>query len=406
LPSAPKLKGIVLMEPASPPGFLNNDQFLQFTKKTTPQEVWQRRSEVSLSDPCLMMYTSGTTALPKGCPVSHEALVRTAIEVGSRLTLTKEDKMWNPLPMFHMSFILPFLAVLRKGGSSSSCVHFQAGPSLEMIAKEEASFLFPAFPTVMSALLNHDDFSLKKLSKVRLINNVGAPAQLKINMSAIPNATHITAYGSTEITGVASFSHPEDSDDIRAYRSGRPFNGIKVKIVNPETRAELPPGEHGEILVSGFSVLKGYYKSPEKNAEAFDEYGWFRTGDIGSVDTLDRIAYHGRIKDMLKVGGENVAAVEIESFLSQHPAVALAQVVGVPDNKLLEVAAAFIELRPNTNCSEEQLIDFCSGKIASFKIPRYIRFVKEWPMSSTKIQKYKLSEILITELALDKSDLS
>ena len=124
------------------------------------------------------------------------------------------------------------------------------------------------------------------------------------------------------------------------------------------------------------------------------------------MDTLDRIAYHGRIKDMLKVGGENVAAVEIESFLSQHPAVALAQVVGVPDNKLLEVAAAFIELRPNTNCSEEQLIDFCSGKIASFKIPRYIRFVKEWPMSSTKIQKYKLSEILITELALDKSDLS
>ena len=258
----------------------------------------------------------------------------------------------------------------------------------------------------MSALLNHDDFSLAKLSKVRLINNVGAPAQLKINMAAIPNATHITAYGSTEITGVASFSHPEDSDDIRAYRSGRPFNGIKVKIVNPESLAELPPGEHGEILVSGFSVLKGYYKSPEKNAEAFDEYGWFRTGDIGSVDTLGRIAYHGRIKDMLKVGGENVAAVEIESFLSQHPAVALAQVVGVPDNKLLEVAAAFIELRPNTHCSEEQLIDFCSGKIASFKIPRYIRFVKEWPMSSTKIQKYKLSEILITELALDKSDLS
>ena len=406
LPSAPKLKGIVLMEPASPSGFINSDQFQQFTKGTTPQEAWQRRSEVSLSDPCLMMYTSGTTALPKGCPISHEALVRTAIEVGSRLTLTQEDRMWNPLPMFHMSFILPFLAILRKGGSSISCVHFQAGPSLEMIVKEEASFLFVGFPTVMSALLNHNEFSLEKFSKVRLINNVGAPDQLKSNMTAIPNAIHITAYGSTEITGVASFSHPEDSNDIRAYRSGRPLSGIKVKIVNPVSLLEVASGEHGEILVSGFSVLNGYYKSPEKNAEAFDENGWFRTGDIGSVDTLGRIAYHGRIKDMLKVGGENVAAVEIESFLSQHPAVALVQVVGVPDTKLLEVAAAFVELRPNTDCSEQQLIDFCSGQIASFKVPRYIRFVKEWPMSSTKIQKFKLSETLITELALDKPDLS
>jgi fatty-acyl-CoA synthase len=401
LPSAPKLKGIVLMQPQSPSSFLNDTQFQQFTAQVTPEEMWQRRSEVTLSDPCIMMYTSGTTALPKGCPMSHEALVRSAIEAGSRLTLTREDRMWNPLPMFHMSFILPFLALLRKGGSSYSCIHFEASASIEVIEKERASFLFVAFPTIMSALLNHHDFSLEKFVSVRLINNVGAPDQLKRNIEAIPTAVHVTAYGSTEVTGVVSFSHPEDNSDIRAHRSGRPFAGIKIKIVNPDNFEEVAPEEHGEMLVSGFSVFQGYYKSPEKNAEAFDENGWFHTGDIGSVDTLGRIAYHGRLKDMLKVGGENVAAVEIESYLSRHPSVALVQVVGVPDSKLLEVAAAFVELRAGAHCSEKELIEFCFNQIATFKVPRHIRFVREWPMSSTKIQKYKLRDSLIDELALN-----
>jgi fatty-acyl-CoA synthase len=401
LPSAPKLKCIVLMEQASPPGFLSDSQFQKCAALVTPEQAWKRRSEVALSDHCIMMYTSGTTALPKGCPISHEAVVRSAIEVGSRFTLTQEDRMWNPLPMFHMSFILPFLAVLRKGGSSNSCTHFEAGPSIEVIERERVSFLFVAFPTIMSALLNHRDFSLEKFATVRLVNNVAAPDQLKKNMAAIPNAVHVTAYGSTEVTGVVSFSHPEDDSNIRAHRSGRPFAGIKVKIVDPDSAEEVAPGEHGEILIRGYAVFQGYYKSPEKNAEAFDKSGWFHSGDIGSIDTCGRIAYHGRIKDMLKVGGENVAAVEIESYLSRHPAVAMVQVVGVPDSKLLEVAAAFVELRPSVHCSEEELIDFCFNQIASFKIPRHIRFVREWPMSSTKIQKYKLRDKLIDELALN-----
>ncbi|MFT6955032.1 MAG: fatty-acyl-CoA synthase [Halieaceae bacterium] len=399
LPSAPKLNGIVLMEQTSPRGFLNDGQFQQFATLVTQQDAWRRRSEVKLSDPCLMMYTSGTTSLPKGCRISHESLVRTAIGAASRFTLTEDDRMWNPLPMFHMGFILPFLAMLYRGGHSISSIHFEAGASINVIEKENVSFLFVAFPTIMSALLNHQNFSLDKFAKVRLINNVGAPDQLKNNMTAIPNAVHVTAYGSTEVSGVVGFSHPEDNSDIRAHRAGRPFAGIRVKIVNPETAQEVVPEEHGEIIVAGYSVFEGYYKSPEKDAEAFDEDGWFHTGDIGSMDTLGRIAYHGRLKDMLKVGGENVAAVEIESYLSKHPAVALVQVVGVPDDKLLEVAAAFVELKPGVRCTEEELIGFCKNQIASFKVPRYIRFVDEWPMSSTKIQKYRLRDDLVDELA-------
>jgi acyl-CoA synthetase (AMP-forming)/AMP-acid ligase II len=145
------------------------------------------------------------------------------------------------------------------------------------------------------------------------------------------------------------------------------------------------------MLVRGYAVFEGYYKAPEKNAEAFTD-GWFRTGDLCSLDEEGRIQFHGRIKDTLKVGGENVAALEIESYLATHPAVKLAQVVGVPDERLQEVPAAFIELNPGTSASEAALIDFCKGNIASFKVPRYVRFVEEWPMSATKVQKFRLLE--------------
>ncbi len=199
------------------------------------------------------------------------------------------------------------------------------------------------------------------------------------------------AYGLTEVGGVIAFNHPDESLEQRLTTCGRAFPGVEVKVVDPDTDAELAAGERGEILVRGYAVFDGYYKAPEKNAEAFTD-GWFRTGDLCALDADGSIEFHGRIKDMLKVGGENVAALEIESYLATHPAVKLAQVIGVPDERLLEVPAAFIELNPNTFATEEELIDYCKGKIASFKVPRHIRFVEEWPMSSTKVQKFRLLE--------------
>jgi fatty-acyl-CoA synthase len=173
--------------------------------------------------------------------------------------------------------------------------------------------------------------------------------------------------------------------------------------VDVQTGQVLSLGERGEITIKGFSLFEGYYKSPEKTVEAFDAQGWFHTGDLGTVDAGGRVSYHGRIKDMLKVGGENVAAVEIESYICTHPAVQLVQVVGVPDDRLVEVAAACIQLEPGASCTEEEIIDYCRGEIATFKIPRYVRFVEEWPMSATKIQKYKLQEMLISELSQTKN---
>lgn len=175
---------------------------------------------------------------------------------------------------------------------------------------------------------------------------------------------------------------------------------MEVRVIDPESGQEVAAGERGEAWIRGYSTFTEYYKAPEKTAEALDEDGWFHSGDLVSIDEDGQLMFHGRLRDMLKVGGENVAAVEIEACLQQHEAVKLAQVVGVPHPRLTEVAAAFVELEPGHSAGEQELIDFCKGRIAGFKVPRYVRFVETWPQSSTKIQKFRLQEQLTEELGL------
>jgi len=277
------------------------------------------------------------------------------------------------------------------GAAMLSMTHVDAGTALEMMERERATIAFPSFPTITQQLINHPDFRDRDLSSLRRINNVAPPDVLRQFQEAFPQAVQTSAYGLTEAGGVIAFNHPHESLETRLTTCGQPMPGLEAKIVDPDSGADLAVGERGEILIKGYSVFEGYYKSPEKNAEAFID-GWFRTGDLCSMDQDGYIQFHGRIKDMLKVGGENVAAIEIESLLATHAAVTLAQVIGVPDAKLLEVACAYIELADGVFASESELIGFCRNKIASYKVPRYIRFVNEWPMSSTKIQKYVLRE--------------
>ena len=361
-------------------------------------EVARRRARVAVRDVAIMMYTSGTTAMPKGCPLSHEALVRPAMEAGrTRFELTSADRMWDPLPMFHMSFVLPLLACLDAGAALLAMERFEPSLALQYLSEQRATVNFASFPTITQALLSHPDFDAKALH-FRLINNVGPADLLRQFRAALPFARHISAYGLTEAGGVTAFGEPDDDDEARATTSGRPFNGVEVVVKDPTTNELKQPGERGELCIRGYCLFEGYYKSPEKNAEAFDAEGWFHTGDLGSIDADGRIAYLGRTKDMLKVGGENVAAVEIEGYLQTHPAVLLAQVVSAPDAKYGEVAAAFVQLRSGSSASEADLIAYCRGQIASFKIPRYVRFVETWPMSTTKIQKFKLREDIAKEL--------
>ena len=389
---APKLRFITSISTETPAGFVPYGAFRAAAADVPESSVMARQSGVTGAQAAIMMYTSGTTANPKGCPLSHAALARNGAAMNrERYFLGPEDRLWAPLPMFHMASILPLLCCFDAGAALLSMNRVEAGAALEMMERERATVACPAFPTITNALIAHPRFRSTDLSRLRRLNNVAPLEMLRRFQDAFPQTVQTGAYGLTETCGVVSYNHPDEDLETRLTTCGAPFDGVEVRIADPEDGAALPVGERGEIWVRGFTVFEGYYKSPEKNAESFVD-GWFRTGDLGSLDEGNRIRYHGRIKDMLKVGGENVAALEIESFLATHPAVKLAVVVGVPDERLLEVAAAFIELNPGATATEAEIIDFCRGRIASFKAPRHVRFVTEWPMSSTKIQKFRLKE--------------
>lgn len=398
LDSAPLLRSVIMMEDSRQDGVVSWKRFLAYAEQVGQEEMWRRRSQVALSDPCIMMYTSGTTANPKGCRLSHEALVRNAREMSIRFEITDQDRQWNPLPMFHMGAILPLISVIWAGARFITDTHFEADSAIGAIGEEKPTILFTAFPTIMAALVNHPDFEARNMPQLRLVNNVASPNQLKKNMEILPNAVHVSAYGLTEAAGVSCNGSADEDDETRAHTCGKSYSGVQLRVVDLKTGEEAARGERGEVTIRGFSLFEGYYKSPDKTAETIDKEGWLHTGDIAVMDREGRVSYRGRIKDMLKVGGENVAAIEIESYITGHPAVQLVQVVGVPDTTLVEVAAAFIQLEPGKTCTEQEIIDFCRGKIASFKIPRHIRFVEEWPMSATKIQKFKLQEMLTREL--------
>jgi acyl-CoA synthetase (AMP-forming)/AMP-acid ligase II len=207
----------------------------------------------------------------------------------------------------------------------------------------------------------------------------------------------VNAYGMTEFGGSVVMVDPADGDDPRLATQGPPFPGLEIGIRDGANRP-LPAGERGEIVIRGPSMFGGYHNDPVKTAEAIDAGGWYHSGDLGELGADGRLRYLGRLKDMLKVGGENVAAIEIASHLQAHPAVSVAQVVGVADERYGEVAAAFIELAPGASLTEEEVVAHCRAGLASFKVPRHVRFVTEWPMSSTKVQTFRLRERLEAEL--------
>jgi fatty-acyl-CoA synthase len=399
----PALRSVVLLGSREEPGMLREGDFRGGAERVSTDEVLRIHRRTPVRSIAMMMYTSGTTAMPKGCLMSHEALVRTSVLAGrTRFRLGPEDRLWDPLPMFHMSAILPLIGVFDAGATLMSMVHFDPGVALEMLDRERTTISFATFPAITQALLNHPDYHPDRWRHIRLINNVAPPDTMRAMQEQMPHTIQISAYGCTECGGVVAFNEAEDTLEQRCTTSGRPFDGIELGIREIETGRPAAPGQRGEIVVRGYNVFEGYYKDPEHTARAFDEEGWFHTGDIGALTAEGRVSYLGRLKDMLKVGGENVAAVEIESYLGTHPAVSIAAVVGVPDPKYVEVAAAFIELRPGHEATEEEIIAFCRGGLATFKVPRHVRFVREWPMSATKIQKYRLQEELSTELAQER----
>jgi fatty-acyl-CoA synthase len=228
---------------------------------------------------------------------------------------------------------------------------------------------------------------------------VGVPERLRDMASRLPHAVQVSCFGMTEASSFLSLNHLTDTLEQRVATGGHPMPGMECRVVDPETGQDQPPDTPGEMLFRGSNCFSGYLHDPELTAAVFDADGWFHTGDVATMDADGRVTFISRLKDMLKVGGENVAAAEVEGYLLGHPAVAIAQVVAAPDDYYVEVPAAFIQLKAGASATEEEIIDFCVGQIASFRIPRYVRFVPDWPMSGTKIRKATLRERIAADLA-------
>ncbi len=403
LPEAPKLRHIISLDEVCDAAMMSAASALTQGVSVPQSEVDARIDAVDPQDTAMILYTSGTTSSPKGALISHRGQVGNSRNLGTRYECTAADKVWSPLPIFHIAGILPMTMILDRGGCYMTVPHFEPGLALEMLGREGATIAYPSFVTIMQDLINHPSFAQTDLSRLRVMNSNFAvqPAWIKEAVkAAMPHTIQVGTYGLTEAAGTVSTSRLNDSYETRTERCGYPLDEWEVRILDAETGAPCGTGERGEIVLRSPNMLKGYYNAPEKTAEALRD-GWFHTGDVGSIDADGNVMFHGRTKDMLKVGGENVAAAEIEAMLQSHPAVKLAQVVGLPDTRYVEVPAAFVELVDGRSASEAELIAHCKGKLASFKIPRHVRVIEEWPMSTSKIQKFKLRDMLIAELQPD-----
>ncbi|CAH1663879.1 MULTISPECIES: class I adenylate-forming enzyme family protein [unclassified Chelatococcus] len=395
--AAPALGAVVLLGGAERNGFVGEKVFDDLAAKADEARVRNWCEGVSAASIAAIIYTSGTTSQPRGAMLSQEALVRHWTMAGFRWGVKPGVKFWDPCPLFHIAGIGPLVFTLALGGTFVTDTHFEAGKALDLISAEKPNMLYPTYPPLTMDLVSHPKFETTDFSQTIAWLNVAPPETLRRMQAAIPNAAQVTLYGSTE-GGYVTMTSPEDDYETRMTTGGLPMPGVEVRVVDPETGSEMPQGSAGEIRYRGYNTLRGYYKDTEKTAATLNGDGWVHTGDIGDFDTSGRLTFRGRLKDMLKVGGENVAPAEVEQFLEGHPAVKLAQVVGIPDTRLVEVPVAFVELHEGRSVTEAELVAFCKGTIASFKVPRVVRIVSDWPMSATKIQRGKLREDILAEL--------
>jgi fatty-acyl-CoA synthase len=377
----------------------DDEEFAAGAGTVSEDEVAALEAAVDPDTPSLLLYTSGTTANPKGCLHTHATMLAVGRTTSGRLELTASDRYWTALAMFHVGGWQVLMASFTAGACFSHAGLFDATAALDQLERERVTVAMPAFELIWMAVLNHPRYADADLSALRTVMNVGVPERMEQMQARVPQAVQISMIGMTECLGSICIGSRHDSDWSRIHTSGRPLPGMEVRIVDPASGEDCPRGIPGELLFRGVSRFAEYYRDPGTTAETIDEDGWVHTGDLAIQDEDDYVAFVSRLKDMMKVGGENASAAEIEGYLITHPAVAVAAVVAAPDGRYGEVPAAFVQLMPGAVLAEQDLIDFCIGEIATFKVPRYVRFVDDYPTAaSAKIQKYVLRDQIAAEL--------
>lgn len=392
----PHLKNVIYLGNERQPGMFLWSDLLERAAWVTEEERIARQATLSPDDVINMQYTSGTTGFPKGVMLSHVNIVNNAIKVAECQRLGLEDKVCIPVPFFHcFGCVMGTLACVATGATMVPVVAFDPGVVLAVVEAERCTALY-GVPTMFIAELNHPTFAERDLSSLRTGIMAGSLCPIEVMKKVVDQMgiRDITiAYGQTEASPVITQTVPEDSLERKVSTVGRLHAEVEAKIIDPATGDNLPPGVQGELCTRGYLVMKGYYNMPEETGKAIDHEGWLHTGDLATVDEEGYYRITGRLKDMIIRGGENIYPREVEEFLYTHPKVLDVQIVGVPDAKYGEQVLACIRVKPNETLSEDEVRDYCEGKIAHYKIPRYIQFVEEYPMTASgKIQKFKLRE--------------
>ena len=374
-------------------------------ESVSDHELNSRQATCRPDDVINIQYTSGTTGFPKGAQLTHFNVVGDAGCIAECMKLTEHDRLCIPVPFYHcFGCVLGTLCCLTQGAAMIiPAEYFDPLKTLAAVEKEKCTALH-GVPTMFIAELQHPEFARFTLSSLRTGIMAGAPCPIEIMKQVVEKmgAREITiAYGQTEASPVITQTRTDDPIELRVSTVGRAIPDVEVKIVDPATGADVPCETQGELCTRGFIVMKGYYNMPEATATAIDRDGWLHTGDLATMDEAGYFRITGRLKDMVIRGGENVYPREVEEFLYTHPKISDAQVFGVPDPKFGEELVAWIRLKEGQTATAEEIRDFCRNKISHYKIPRYIKFVTEFPMTVTgKIQKYKMRETATAELGL------
>ncbi len=399
----PCLKNIITID-SKQDGCYTWEEANALAKTISQDEVEKRRKQIDKNDVCNMQYTSGTTGFPKGVMLTHYNVVNNGKAIGDCMDLSTADRLMIQVPMFHcFGMVLAMTAAVTHGTTMSPIPAFSPRKGLDCINKEKIT-AFHGVPTMFIAMLEHENFDKTDFSHMRTGIMAGSPCPIKV-MQDVVEKMHMPeiciTYGQTEASPGCTMSKTTDSLDVRVNTVGSNLFGVECKIVDPETYEDLPDDTDGEFVARGYNIMKGYYKMPEATAAAIDENGWLHTGDMARRTPDGNFKITGRIKDMIIRGGENIYPKEIEDFIYTHPKVKDVQVIGVPDKQYGEEIMACIILKDGETSSEDEIKEFVLSHMAKHKTPRYVQFVKEFPMNAAgKILKYKMRENAVELLGL------
>ncbi|NLC70426.1 MAG: AMP-binding protein [Desulfuromonadaceae bacterium] len=402
----PFLKRVIFIGDETPAGMMNFRDLEKLGEQISDADYQTRKDSLERHDVINMQYTSGTTGFPKGVMLTHHNVINNGYFIGECMKFTEKDRLCIPVPFFHcFGSVLAIMACVTHGSTMVPVEFFKPEQVLQTIEKEKCTAVH-GVPTMFIAQLDHPNFHRYDLSTLRTGIMAGSVCPIDVMKRAVKDmhVTEITSvYGLTEASPGITQTRTEDSIELRVSTVGRTLPGAEVKIVDIETGAALPPGKQGELCARGYMVMKGYYKMPEETAKVITPDGWLHTGDLAVMDSNGYFKITGRIKQMIIRGGENIYPREIEDYLYTHPKISDVQIYGVPDRKYGEQVMAAIKLKEGMTCTEQEIKDFCRGQIANYKIPYYVKFVDEYPMTASgKIQKFKLREMAIRELNLEE----